>query len=354
MESFKILTKHTQATQVYELDRDYDDYDNQVMYGGHVTGFFLDNINKKFNIILDSVDEAKVPITGAELHIDNEVFHMKYSINTNVFSIIETNEISIIYAILESSYQNKVVEIFFKERTILDISDLLSHGSKHAIDALYGNNSMIPGYSYTSNDATFIYHNYIENLLPKLMAIDGNSENFKKLLSIYARRVSDMNADMNVFAGLYDIENISGFLVDIYGSLYNMYREKDETDFDFKYRIYINSLKRVIPNSIIATQEAIDALVPPRFDINGDIAYGFTIVENPYTSNTGDIEHASSALIGFKTSKTDSDKIFTLLKNILPTGVRVTNQIVASYDTWEAFMDDFNSWNDVLPTEYTW
>lgn len=353
MSSFKILIKLDAFNQVVDLDKSYPNYPTELLYGGHVVEFHINNISRIFTITTELIDATKVPVTGIELSIDGIVIHMKFDSSTNIFSIIETNEVPAIYNKIVNSFADKELEVTYTQRKIQTVTDHLSHADKHnPNNNTHGNNNQVINTDISLNDATAIYFNFLEPLLPSLMRIDGNSENFKKILSTYAKQESNMNHDMNLLNDIYDINNLSGRLIDVYGSLYNMYRKANEDDTSFKNRIRIRSMRRIIPNSVISIQQAIDSLVAPVFNNKGELIYGFTIVENPVISSTGEKEHASSALLGHATRE-ETEVILELLKNILPVGVQVTNQVVI-LESWQKVKDTFKDWQELKDSVYTW
>lgn len=358
MDSFKILTKLDAFREIISLDVTYPDYTKQQLYDGHVLSFELDNVNKLFNVEVTGINLKLVPDTGITLMVDNVEIDMKFDQWTGVFSVIEQDEVVKLYTLIVNKYPHDVMEFTYKKRVIKSVTDHLTHNDKHNQDQnnIYGNNNKDRENNLLTNihfnNATAVYHNELEPLLPSVMMPDKNSLNFKKILASYANMVGNMNHDMNSYSNIYDTTNAKGVFVDIFGGIYNMYRKRGESDEDFKFRIRIQSLKRLIPNSIIATQQAIDSLVPPRFDSRGKMTYGFSLKDNTVLDSTGAKEHASSALVGHGSEK-EVKTITTLLHEVLPVGVQVTKQIV-TLETWEIVKDRFATWQDVLDSDYKW
>lgn len=173
--------------------------------------------------------------------------------------------------------------------------------------------------------------------LPHKLQEENNANNLKKMLQIFCYELENDRIDNEHYGNLISLEDISGIELDLYGDMYAVYRQQDETDEDFRRRITVTVILRKSGNSIPAIQEVITQFVP-----EGDIKIRENNLNKP----------ANVYLTGSTTTDT-FNFIFTLVRDLVPAGVKLFVPVFM-LGTWQHMKDTANLWADVNTDRYIW
>lgn len=181
------------------------------------------------------------------------------------------------------------------------------------------------------------FYNKIINMLPHKLKDTNNALRLKKILKIIGDYVNnDRNNDIK-YNLLLSISDISGIQLDMYGDMFYMYRNNNESDDDFRNRIFETVALRTVGSNIKDMQSILDIYIK-----NGKLR----IIENPYN------RCAKIALSG-NVDAGSFKKAFSILENMTPSGVGVLVPI-ATYDTWGDLYRLNPKWSDVSIDKFVW
>ena len=177
------------------------------------------------------------------------------------------------------------------------------------------------------------------SMLPHRIKEDGNGENIKKILSVFANYLQQDKKNNVEYSNLISISDISGVELDLYADMFYIYRQIGENDDDFRRRIVKTIVLRKTGNTIPAIQNVINT-----FTTFGNI----TIKEN-HLGRPGNVY-----LVGDAQTEV-FEFIFELVKGLVPAGVRLFVPIFI-IGTWQELQDTAGNhlWEDVNEDIYIW
>lgn len=181
------------------------------------------------------------------------------------------------------------------------------------------------------------YYEHILSLLPHNMQKDGNATNIKKLLKVIAKYLDKDKEEDNIYSNLLSVESSAGTMLDLLADMFFIYRNKLESDDDFRKRIVATILSKKNGNSM---KDIIDT-------INSVVTTGKISVRENYNGLAGNIY-----LTGYATTE-EFNYIYDLAIGLLPVGVRLAVPLLR-FGTWKDVMDIAGTWGNIANNKYIW
>lgn len=175
------------------------------------------------------------------------------------------------------------------------------------------------------------------DMLPSELVPDGNAENIKTILKVYATYCDSGDLLSRDYAEMLDIYSAVGGEIDFIGAMFSVFRNIEEQDNDYRNRIIKTIQNRKTPTTLPEIQQAVDSIVD-----SGRLY----ILEN----------HNNKPCNVYLTGTADSESInraLNIVHSFLPAGVYAIIPVV-SFDTWQNIKDQFPKWESLGLDGYIW
>lgn len=181
------------------------------------------------------------------------------------------------------------------------------------------------------------YYEHILSLLPHNMQAEGNAENIKKILKIFAKHLDKDKKSDDLYSFLLSSEVVSGSSLDLLADMFYVYRQNGETDERFRKRLTYTIVSRKNGNTLPAIIGTINSLVE-----NGSMKL---------YENYGGLP-ANIYLVGHTTTE-EFNYVYDVVIDLLPVGVRLVVPVIR-FGKWQDVLDLVSVWGNLKDRKYIW